>query len=49
MKKKFFFTAALFVIAAVFSDSLQAASDIFSVNFYSYGKSGSLSDSQWLN
>ncbi len=49
MIQKFLIAAALLVVALVFSGSSKASSDMFSVNFYSYGKSGSLTEAQKLN
>ena len=46
---KILMMVVLLCIAVTLCEPLLAASDSFSVNFYSYGKSGSLSESQKLN
>ncbi len=47
--KKLLISVLLLTIASVLGEPSEAASDIFSINFYSYGKSGSLTDTQKLN
>jgi hypothetical protein len=40
MRNKLVIAAVLLGVTAVLSEPLQAASDVFSVNFYAYGKGG---------